>query len=71
MAPICLILSLSVAGILTSVKADKLYATLVLGALCTVFGTEKVFDLDAEVVVFGFCPLFSSLCWCGEDWTEL
>ena len=56
MAPICVILSLSVARILTSVKADRLYATMVLGALCTVFGAGKVLDLDAEVVVFGLLP---------------
>jgi hypothetical protein len=39
-----------------SVKADRLYATLILIALSIIFGGGKVLDLDAEVVVFGLFP---------------
>ncbi|PMD53992.1 uncharacterized protein K444DRAFT_618447 [Hyaloscypha bicolor E] len=57
MVPVCIVLAISTAGIMKSVKADKLYATLILAALGLVFGGGKVLDLDAEVVVFGLFPL--------------
>jgi hypothetical protein len=57
MVPICLILAISVAGILKTVKADKLYAALVLVVLGAVGSAGVVFDLEAELVVFGLLPL--------------
>jgi hypothetical protein len=57
MIPICLTLAISVAGILQTVKADKLYAASVLLVLGAVGSAGVVFDLDAEVVVFGLLPL--------------
>jgi hypothetical protein len=52
----CIVFAISTAGIMKSVKADKLYASLVLVALGMVFGGGKVLDLDAELVVFGLLP---------------
>jgi hypothetical protein len=56
MVPICIIFAISTGGILKTLKADKLYATLILSAFGIVFGAGKVFDLDAEVVVFALLP---------------